>query len=69
MSINPESGSWQISAKTYIKNTCEKIEELFNIKLKGYGSPMDVGDHPEIDETDILDEEETTKYQMMVGCA
>jgi hypothetical protein len=69
MSINPEKGYWQISAKTYIKNTCEKIEKLFDIKLRNYGSPLDVGDHPEIDESDLLDPEETTKYQMLVGCA
>ena len=30
---------------------------------------MDSGDYPEIDETDLLDSEETTKYQMLVGCA
>jgi hypothetical protein len=39
MSINPEFGYWQISAKTYIKNTCEKIEVLFDTKLKSYSSP------------------------------
>ena len=69
MGINPESGYWQMSAKTYIKNTCEKIEGLFDVKLKNYGSPMETGDHPEIDESDLLDPEETTKYQMLVGCA
>ena len=69
MTINPELGYWQISAKTYIKNTCEKIESLFDIKLKNYGSPMETGDHPEVDESDLLDPEETTKYQMLVGCA
>jgi hypothetical protein len=69
MCINPEYGYWQISAKTYITNTCEKIEKLFEVKLKNYGSPMETGDHPEMDQTDLLDPEETTKYQMLVGCA
>jgi hypothetical protein len=69
MCINPEFGYWQISAKTYVTNTCEKIEKLFEIKLKNYGSPMETGDHPEIDESDLLDPEEITKYQMLVGCA
>jgi hypothetical protein len=69
MSIHPEFGYWQISAKTYINNTCEKIEALFDTKLKNYASLMETGDHPEINDSDFLDPEEVTKYQMLVGCA
>ena len=39
------------------------------VKLRNYGSPMEVGDHPEVDETDFLDPEMITRYQMLVGCA
>jgi hypothetical protein len=58
-----------MSAKTYIKNTCKKIEDIFGIKLKNYGSPMEDSDHPEVDETDFMSIEEISKYQMLVGCA
>ena len=67
MSFN--KNKWTMSAKTYIKNTCAKLEKLFEISFKNYGSPMEVGDHPEVDESDLLDPEEITKYQMIVGCA
>ena len=50
-------------------NTCEKIEKDIDITLKIYGSPMEVGDHPETDESDLLPPDEITKYQMLVGCA
>jgi hypothetical protein len=30
---------------------------------------METGDHPEINDSDFLDPEEITKYQMLVGCA
>ena len=66
---NTISGSWEFSAKTYLKNVCEKIEKLLDIKLKNYGSPMEVGDHPEIDESDLLNNEDITIYQMLIGCA
>jgi len=69
MQYDKQSGFWEMSAKTYIKNTCEKIETLFNTSLKNYGSPLEGGDHPETDDSDPLEGEGITKYQMLVGCA
>ena len=60
---------WCINARTYIKNIIEKIEKLFGICLKKYNTPMEAQDHPELDESPFLDEETTTKYQMLIGCA
>ena len=68
ISRTPE-GKWEFSAKTYVKNVCEKIEKLLDISLKNYGSPMETGDHPEVDETDLLDPEQVSIYQMLIGCA
>ena len=42
---------------------------MFEEKLKCYGSPMEPGDHPELDETDLLYGAEITRYQMLIGCA
>ena len=64
-----ECGKWEMSSHTYVKNICGKIEKLLEINLKNYGSPMECGDHPELDETDILDNEQIPVYQMLIGCA
>ena len=58
-----------LSAKTYIKQVCEKIEKLFETKLRCYGSPLEPGDHPEMDESEIMDTDDVAKYQMLCGCA
>ncbi len=39
------------------------------VKLKNFGSPMEVGDHPETDESDFLPSVEIPIYQMLIGCA
>jgi hypothetical protein len=62
-----KDGDICLSAKTYIKNVCDKIEKLFDVKLKNYGSPLESGDHPEMDESDLLTGEEISMYQMLVG--
>ena len=46
-----------------------KIEKLLEVKLKNYGSPMEVGDHPELDESDLLYGKDISIYQMLLGCA
>ena len=56
-----------ISAKTYIKNICDKIEKLLHITLRNYHSPLEGGYHPELDDTEFLEGDDITKYRMMVG--
>ena len=34
-----------------------------------YGSSMETGGHPEIYESDLLDQEKMEQYQMSIGCA
>jgi hypothetical protein len=60
---------WSMSAKTYIKSICDKIELVCETKLKNYGSPLEKGDHPEMDDSDLLPPDEISKYQMLCGCA
>ena len=64
-----DNGYAQMSAKTYIKNITERIEKLLECTLKNYGSPMDPGDHPELDESDLLPQQDVAIYQMLIGCA
>jgi len=61
--------AWALSAKTCLKNVCDKIERLYEVKLRNYGSPLEAGYHPEIDETPLLSPNEVTKYRMLIGCA
>ena len=55
-------------AKTYISNVCERIERLIGIGLKSYETPMATGDHPEIDDSGYLNNDEHSKYRMLIGC-
>ena len=57
-----------MSAKTYIKSVCDRIENLLEINLKKYGSPIDAGDHQEMDDTDIFPPDDIYVYQMLIGC-
>ncbi|CAB9520597.1 hypothetical protein SEMRO_1118_G243120.1 [Seminavis robusta] len=68
LTFNPETGLWEFSAKTYIENLIPKLEALYKITLKNYGSPMEPEDHPELDESPYLDSTRVTQYQMLVGC-
>ena len=57
-----------ISPKKYIKKMIEGYVLMFGSNPKmTYSSPLEKGDHPELDTTDFLDEEGTVQYQSMVG--
>jgi len=58
-----------IGAKTFIKTTCDKIEKKLEVVLKNYVAPLVAGDHPEVDESELLTPQDITKYQMLCGCA
>jgi len=57
----------KISARTYIKNVCHKIERVFNLTLKNYHSPLEGGYHPELDTSELLDEVGISQYRMLIG--
>ena len=47
----------------------ETYEKMFGAKPKKYTSPLEKNDHPKLDTTPLLDEEDITKFQSMVGAA
>jgi hypothetical protein len=61
-------GDWTISCKNYIKEALHRIERLIGAMRKEK-SPVVSGDHPELDETQLLDNEQHRIYQMMIGMA
>jgi hypothetical protein len=62
-----ESISTVLSAKTYILNVCDKIERLFELKLRNYHSPLEGGYHPELDESEFLTGDDISRYRMLTG--
>ena len=59
-----------MGAKTYIKKAVEQIETLMKMTLPTRPtSPLEAGDHPELDETEFLDSEGISIYMTLVGMA
>ena len=54
--------SHAFSARTYIKNVCDKIEKMFETTLKNYGSPLEGGYHPELDKSSLLVGDEINNF-------
>ena len=59
-------GRWCMGCKTYIKEGIRRIENMFGTLIK-HDIPMAAGDHPELDKSKHLDDDEHTKYQMLIG--
>ena len=57
------------SARTYIKNTIERLEQMIGREFPEFDSPMSESIHPEIDNTNILDPERHSHFRSLVGCA
>ena len=64
---NKKRGTCYLSAKTYIENVCEKIETAFGKKFRHFHIPMDPNYRPEVDDTELLSPEMSSKYRMLVG--
>ena len=62
-------GHMFLNAKTYIKNVCSKIENLCELTLKHFDTPMATDDHPETDDTTVLDEKTHSIYRLLIGSA
>jgi hypothetical protein len=60
-------GTLYWSAKTYGTKLLAQYERLFEGPPKKYSSPMDKDDHPEIDQSELLDEKGKKIYQSLIG--
>ena len=63
-----DNGRLCYSPKNYLKKMGDQYKLLFGVKPKHYASPLEENDHPELDESDFLDEDETRIYQSLIGC-
>ena len=53
--------------KRYIRKMLDAYESMHNDKPKKYSSPIEKNDHPELDESEILNIDGQKQYQSMVG--
>lgn len=63
-----EHGTLCMSPKKYIARMVDSYERMFGQKPKTtYTSPLEKGDHPECDTSELLEPEGVTQYQSLVG--
>ena len=63
-----DSGTLCMGPRTYIDRMCMQYESMFGTKPKAvYTSPLVSNDHPELDETPLLDDDGIHQYQSLIG--
>jgi hypothetical protein len=63
-----DNGILCLESKKYLQKVTATYERHFGGKPKQvYHSPLEKGEHPEMDTTDILDSEGTSLYQSLIG--
>ena len=62
-----EDGTLKYGPKRYIDKMIDSFERLFGEKPRLDSSPLEKNDHPEIDESAFLLEEDISRYQSVIG--
>ena len=63
-----EQGSLCMSPAKYIERIVDNYTRMFGTKPRtSYTSPLNKGDHPELDDSDELDIDGIKKYQSLIG--
>ena len=62
-----DDGTLCFAPKRYIDKMIDSYFQLFGEKPKPYTSPLEKGDHPELDTSDELGEVDIKKYQSLIG--
>jgi hypothetical protein len=60
-------GTLVMGAKDYVNKILTNYERTFQEKPRTVTQPMETNDHPEVDTSDLLDKEDITKYQGLIG--
>ena len=63
-----KDGTLCFGPRKYIAKIIGQFEIMFGSKPREYTSPLEKGDHPEIDSSELLDIDGIKKYQTMIGC-
>jgi hypothetical protein len=63
-----EDNTMCFGPKAYIERICDQFENMFGTKPRaGYTSPLLSNDHPELDDTELLDDDGIQQYQSLIG--
>jgi Reverse transcriptase (RNA-dependent DNA polymerase) len=60
-------GTLACGPKRYIEKMLENYERMFGEQPRVYSSPLEKNDHPELDDSNLLEAQDITKYQSMIG--
>jgi hypothetical protein len=60
-------GTLCISPAKYIEKLTKNYEKSFSIKPKEFASPLEKGDQPELDTSELCTTEQVAHYQSMIG--
>ena len=61
------NGTLRYGPRKYIEKIVDSYEKMYGVKPKEYTSPLEKGDHPEVDDSPELDEDGVKRYQSMIG--
>lgn len=63
-----EDGVLCIAPRKHIDKMIGTYERMFGSKpQQKFSSPLDKGDHPELDQSELLDDEDVERYQSLIG--
>ena len=62
-----DDGTLAWGAKSYVEKMLRNYEVMFGSKPKMYGTPMENGDHPELDVSALLEADGIAQYQSLIG--
>ena len=63
-----EDGTLCVGPRRYIERLADQYKSMFGeMPSTRVTSPLEKGDHPELDTSQLLDDEEVTKYQSLIG--
>jgi hypothetical protein len=65
--IGNPNGNWSITAKEYIKEAVRQIKKRLEITLREEKTPIKTDDHPEEDQSPILEDDMHREYQSLIG--
>ena len=60
-------GTLYWGARTYVEKMLSNYERMFDGLPKKYGTPLEEGDSPELDQSDLVSEEDASIYQSLIG--
>jgi hypothetical protein len=62
-----EDGEMEISAKCYIDKMMDTYIQLYGEKPRKASSPLEQNDHPEMEDSPFLRQDETQQFQSLIG--